>query len=62
MHNTEERRRVPRSPTPELLLTPAIDAFARQATLYEDAHAVTSWTLASHASLFTGLYKEGSKD
>jgi arylsulfatase A-like enzyme len=41
---------------PEVPVTPAIDAFARQATLYEDAHAVTSWTLPSHASLFTGLY------
>ncbi len=41
---------------PEVPVTPGIDAFARQATLYEDAHAVTSWTLPSHASLFTGLY------
>jgi arylsulfatase A-like enzyme len=41
---------------PEVPLTPAIDAFAREATLYEDAHSVTSWTLPSHASLFTGLY------
>jgi arylsulfatase A-like enzyme len=41
---------------PEVPVTPAIDAFARQATLYEDAHTVTSWTLPSHASLFTGLY------
>jgi len=36
--------------------TPQLDAFAREAVVYEDAHAVTSWTLASHASLFTGLY------
>jgi arylsulfatase A-like enzyme len=36
--------------------TPNLDAFAREAMIYEDAHAVTSWTLASHASLFTGLY------
>jgi arylsulfatase A-like enzyme len=46
-----------RSPArPELPVTPALDAFAAHATVYEDAHAVTSWTLASHASLFTGLY------
>jgi arylsulfatase A-like enzyme len=36
--------------------SPALDALARESTIYEDAHAVTSWTLASHASLFTGLY------
>jgi arylsulfatase A-like enzyme len=44
---------------PELALTPNLDAFAAGATVYEDAHAVTSWTLASHASLFTGLYPSG---
>jgi arylsulfatase A-like enzyme len=44
---------------PQIPVTPAIDAFAAQATVYEDAHAVTSWTLASHASLFTGLYPSG---
>jgi arylsulfatase A-like enzyme len=44
---------------PEVPVTPAIDAFAGEATVYEDAHAVTSWTLASHASLFTGLYPTG---
>lgn len=36
--------------------TPTIDALAREATLYENAFAVTSWTLTSHASIFTGLY------
>lgn len=36
--------------------TPNLDALAREAVVYEDAHAVTSWTLASHASMFTGLY------
>jgi arylsulfatase A-like enzyme len=36
--------------------TPGLDRFAEQAVVYEDAHSVTSWTLASHASLFTGLY------
>ncbi|MDJ0850135.1 MAG: sulfatase [Myxococcota bacterium] len=49
-----------RSPArPDVPVTPAIDAFAEGATLYEDAHTVTSWTLASHASLFTGLYPTG---
>ena len=37
-------------------VTPHIDALARQATRYSRAHAVTSWTLTSHASMFTGLY------
>src|SRR5262245_2945751 len=37
-------------------ITPSLDAFAAGATVYPDAHSVTSWTLASHASLFTGLY------
>src|SRR5688572_14797396 len=36
--------------------TPALDALAAEGVVYERAHAVTSWTLASHASLFTGLY------
>ena len=36
--------------------TPNLDAFAEEAVVYDDAHAVTSWTLASHASMFTGLY------
>ncbi len=36
--------------------TPVLDALAREGVVYEDAHSVTSWTLASHASLFTGLY------
>ncbi len=44
---------------PEVPVTPRIDGFAEQATVYEDAHTVTSWTLASHASLFTGLYPTG---
>jgi arylsulfatase A-like enzyme len=39
--------------------TPQLDAFAAGATLYPDAHSVTSWTLAAHASLFTGLYPSG---
>jgi len=44
---------------PEVPITPHLDAFASGATLYEDAHSVTSWTLAAHASLFTGLYPSG---
>lgn len=41
---------------PEVPLTPNIDALAKEGVVYEDGHSVTSWTLASHASLFTGLY------
>jgi arylsulfatase A-like enzyme len=41
---------------PEVPLTPALDALAAEGMRYPNAHAVTSWTLASHASLFTGLY------
>jgi arylsulfatase A-like enzyme len=35
---------------------PNLYALGREAVVYEDAHSVTSWTLASHASIFTGLY------
>jgi arylsulfatase A-like enzyme len=35
---------------------PYLEALGGEAVVYEDAHAVTSWTLASHASIFTGLY------
>jgi arylsulfatase A-like enzyme len=35
--------------------TPNIDRFARTGVLFENAIAATSWTLASHASMFTGL-------
>ncbi len=41
---------------PELPITPNLDAFAAEAVRFADAHAVSSWTLTSHASLFTGLY------
>ena len=41
---------------PEVPITPALDALAREAVVYTRAHSVTSWTLSSHASLFTGLY------
>jgi arylsulfatase A-like enzyme len=33
-----------------------LDALAADAVVYENAHSVTSWTLAAHGSLFTGLY------
>jgi arylsulfatase A-like enzyme len=36
--------------------TPKLDALAAEATVYENADAVTSWTLTSHATMFTGLY------
>ncbi len=37
-------------------LTPALDALAAEATVFERAYAPSSWTLPSHASIFTGLY------
>ncbi|MEF8820696.1 MAG: sulfatase [Halovenus sp.] len=36
--------------------TPAFDAFAADATLYTDAVSQASWSVPSHASLFTGEY------
>jgi choline-sulfatase len=36
-------------------VSPAIDAFSRDATLFEEAIAQSSWTRSSVASLFTGL-------
>jgi len=36
--------------------TPNIDRIARQGILYENAITPGSWTLPSHATLFTGLY------
>jgi arylsulfatase A-like enzyme len=35
--------------------TPHLDAWARDALVFEEASAASSWTLPSHASLFTGL-------
>ncbi len=35
--------------------TPNLDRFAGRAQLYERAYATSSWTLASHASILTGL-------
>ncbi len=39
-----------------LPVSPNLDRFAEEAIRFNDAHAVTSWTLTSHASLLTGLY------
>jgi arylsulfatase A-like enzyme len=36
--------------------TPAFDAFARSALLFSAATSTSSWTVPSHASMFTGLY------
>jgi arylsulfatase A-like enzyme len=36
--------------------TPNLDAFSREAVLYKNAYAPSPWTLASHASMFTGMY------
>jgi len=36
-------------------ISPAIDAFAAESTLFENAVAVSSWTLPTHMSMFTGL-------
>jgi len=39
------------------ITTPDLDAFVREGvTLYTQARSTSSWTLPSHASLFTGLY------
>jgi arylsulfatase A-like enzyme len=36
--------------------TPGLDAFADEATVFENAVAPAPWTLPVHASLFTGMY------
>jgi arylsulfatase A-like enzyme len=36
--------------------TPRFDALAREGALYLDATSPSTWSLASHASLFTGLF------
>ncbi len=36
--------------------SPNIDAFARQATVFENGISPAQWTIPSHASLFTGEY------
>jgi arylsulfatase A-like enzyme len=40
----------------DLNTSPNIDAFAAQSTRYAHAIGTSSWTLPSHASLFSGLY------
>jgi len=40
---------------PDLETSPVLDRLAEQGVLFEDAYATTSWTLPSHASLFTGV-------
>ena len=37
-------------------LTPNLDQFAQQGTLFEQAISPAQWTIPSHASFFTGLY------
>ena len=37
-------------------ITPHLDQFARQGTLFEQAISPAQWTIPSHASFFTGLY------
>ena len=39
--------------------TPALQAFSGSATIFTRAYATSSWTLPSHASIFTGLYPSG---
>jgi arylsulfatase A-like enzyme len=36
--------------------SPAIDAFAGEATLYEEAHTAATWTRPSVATMLTGMY------
>ena len=36
--------------------TPALEAFAEEGTVFEEAVAPAPWTLPVHASMFTGLY------
>jgi len=37
-------------------LTPNLDALAREGVVYEQAFSTSTWTVPSHASLFTGLH------
>jgi arylsulfatase A-like enzyme len=38
------------------LTTPNLDRFSREGVVFKNAYAANSWTLPSHASIFTGLY------
>jgi len=40
----------------ERLTTPNLDKFSREGLLFKNAYATDSWTLPSHASIFTGKY------
>ena len=40
----------------ERTTSPNLDALAEEGALYDNCLSMTSWTLPSHASLFTGLY------
>ena len=40
----------------EEVRTPVLDAFAREAIVFEDCGSTSTWTLPSFASMFTGLY------
>jgi len=40
----------------ERLTTPNLDKLSREGVLYKNAYSTTSWTLPSHASIFTGMY------
>lgn len=42
----------------ERATTPWLDEFAKRATVYERAEASSSYTLPTHATLFTGLFAE----
>ncbi|MCX5884368.1 MAG: sulfatase-like hydrolase/transferase [Proteobacteria bacterium] len=38
------------------LTTPNLDRFSQEGVVFKNAYATNSWTLPSHASIFTGLY------
>ena len=38
--------------------SPRIDAFAREALVFDEAFTTSPWTLPAHASMLTGLYPE----
>ena len=44
--------------------TPALNAFAENSVIFEQAHSASTWTLPSHATLFSGLqpYQCGATD
>ena len=46
--------------SPGLPTTPALDTFVRDAVKFEQAVSTSSWTIASHAALFTGHFPADS--